>query len=181
MPRTVSVFVFFFVSVTLLRYISHNKSVRKENFNLLHVNIYISGASQLAQWWRICLPMLEVQEAQVRSLVQEDPLGEEMATHSSIFFLGNPVDRGTWWGYSPQGCKELDTTEWLSTYTHMYPRTIWYNVYSFTNILSCHSCWKSRLQVQEFISDPNPNPNPKSKYLPTHESHCLDYLLQSKL
>ena len=27
------------------------------------------------------------------------------------FFLGNPVARGAWWGYSPQGCKELDTTE----------------------------------------------------------------------
>ena len=34
-----------------------------------------------AQWKRICLPMLEVQ---VRSLGREDPLEEEMATHSSI-------------------------------------------------------------------------------------------------
>ena len=24
--------------------------------------------------------------------------------------LGNPVDRGAWWGYSPLGRKELDTT-----------------------------------------------------------------------
>ena len=27
------------------------------------------------------------------------------------FFLGNPVDRGAWWGYSPQSYKEFDTTE----------------------------------------------------------------------
>ena len=28
----------------------------------------------------------------------EDPLEQEMATHSSIFFcLENPMDRGAWW------------------------------------------------------------------------------------
>ena len=39
------------------------------------------GASPVAQQWRICLQM---QEAQVQSLGQEDPLEEEMATHFSI-------------------------------------------------------------------------------------------------
>ena len=39
------------------------------------------GASLVVQWWRVCLP---VQEMQVQSLGQEDPLQEEMATHSSI-------------------------------------------------------------------------------------------------
>ena len=28
--------------------------------------------------------------------------------------LENPMDRGAWWGYNPQGRKELDTTEQLS-------------------------------------------------------------------
>jgi len=32
----------------------------------------------------ICLPMQETQETWLRPLVQEDPLEEEMATHSSI-------------------------------------------------------------------------------------------------
>ena len=32
----------------------------------------------------ICLPMQGTQETQVQSLGQEDPLEEEMATHSSI-------------------------------------------------------------------------------------------------
>ena len=36
-------------------------------------------------------------ETQVQSLGQEDPLEEEMATHSSIFCLENPMDRGAWW------------------------------------------------------------------------------------
>ena len=33
---------------------------------------------------KICLPMQEKQDMQVRSLGQEDPLEEEMATHSNI-------------------------------------------------------------------------------------------------
>ena len=32
----------------------------------------------------------------VQSLGGEDPLKEEMATHSSIFCLANPLDRGAW-------------------------------------------------------------------------------------
>ena len=27
------------------------------------------------------------------------------------FCLGNPMERGAWLGYSPWGCRELDTTE----------------------------------------------------------------------
>ena len=29
--------------------------------------------------------------------------------------LKNSMDRGAWWAYCPWGCKELDTTEQLST------------------------------------------------------------------
>ena len=36
-----------------------------------------------------------VQETQVRCLGQEDPLEKGMDTHS-LFFLGNPMDRGSW-------------------------------------------------------------------------------------
>ena len=35
-----------------------------------------------------------IQETQVRSLGQKDPVEEEMATHSC---LGNAMDRGAWW------------------------------------------------------------------------------------
>ena len=38
---------------------------------------------------------------------QEDPLGKEMATHSSILTQKDPTDRGA----SHGGPKELDTTE----------------------------------------------------------------------
>ena len=42
------------------------------------------GTPEVAPWERICLSMQETQEMGVRSLGQEDPLDEEMATHSSI-------------------------------------------------------------------------------------------------
>ena len=35
-------------------------------------------------------------ETWVQSLGQEDPLEKEMATHSSISCLENPMDRGAW-------------------------------------------------------------------------------------
>ena len=38
--------------------------------------------------------MQETQEMQVRSLGQEDPLEEEMTTHS--YCLKNPMERGAW-------------------------------------------------------------------------------------
>ena len=40
--------------------------------------------------------MQETQDMQVRSPGQEDPLEEEMATHSSVLAWKNPMDRGAW-------------------------------------------------------------------------------------
>ena len=64
-------------------------------------------ASQVARQLRIRLP---VQEMQGWSLGQEDPLEEEMATHSSILAWKIP------WTEEPgrlqsMGCKESDMTE----------------------------------------------------------------------
>ena len=65
--------------------------------------------------------MQETQETWLRTLGQENPLEEEGASHSSIFFLlqysclENSRDRGACiLGYSPRGRKKSDTTEWLS-------------------------------------------------------------------
>ena len=38
-----------------------------------------------------------MQETQVQFLGQEDPLEKELATHSSILALENPMDVGAWW------------------------------------------------------------------------------------
>ena len=48
-------------------------------------------------------------ETQVRSLDREDPLEEEMATHSSI--LAWEIPQRSLVGYSPWSRKESDTTE----------------------------------------------------------------------
>ena len=39
------------------------------------------------------------------------PLEEEMATHSSIFCLENPMDRGVWWAVVHGGHRESGTAE----------------------------------------------------------------------
>ena len=73
-------------------------------------------------WWAsggfpcssvICLPCRRspvLQEIQVPSLVWEDPLEKEMATHSSILAWRIPWTEELA-GYSPWGCKESETTE----------------------------------------------------------------------
>ena len=45
---------------------------------------FATGASQVVQWVKNSPTMQETQETQVQSLGQEDPLKEDMATHSSI-------------------------------------------------------------------------------------------------
>ena len=51
-------------------------------------------ASLVAHWERIHLPM---QETQVWSLGQEDPLEEEMATYCSILVWEITQTEGVWW------------------------------------------------------------------------------------
>ena len=54
----------------------------------------------------------EMWETQVRSLGREDPLEEEMATHS-LLLPGESHGGRSLVGYSPWGLKELDMTERL--------------------------------------------------------------------
>ena len=46
----------------------------------------------------------------VRSLGQEDPLKEGMATLSSILAWRVPMNRGVWWATVHKGHTELDVT-----------------------------------------------------------------------
>ena len=55
-------------------------------------------------------------ETWVQSLGQEDPLEEEMATHS-VFLHGVSHGQKSLVRYSPCGCKETDTTERLTLFT----------------------------------------------------------------
>ena len=58
----------------------------------------------------------ETQETQVQSLGQEDPLEEEMTTHSSSLAWRIPWTEEPGGLYSSWGCKESDTTK-LSKHT----------------------------------------------------------------
>ena len=81
------------------------------NFNEQICIVTLGNRTGLPRWLsgkRIPLPLQELQETWVQSLDQEDPLKEEMATHSC---LENPMDRGAWWVTNPWGHKELDMTE----------------------------------------------------------------------
>ena len=55
--------------------------------------------------------MQEMLETRVQSLGQEDPLEEEMATHSSILAWRIPWKEDPVRLYSPWGHKETDLTE----------------------------------------------------------------------
>ena len=51
------------------------------------------------------------------------PPGWEMATHSSISCLENPIHGGAWWVRVHRVTKESDTIETLSTHTHTHTHT----------------------------------------------------------
>ena len=54
----------------------------------------------------------------------ERPPAERNGNPLQYSCLENPMDRGAWQAYSPWGCKELDTTEQLSTKYHVYKTLI---------------------------------------------------------
>ena len=57
--------------------------------------MYFPGGTVVKKKKKILLPMQETQEMQVQSLGREDPLKQEMATHSSILpWTENSMDRG---------------------------------------------------------------------------------------
>ena len=62
-------------------------------------------------WWlwlkkkKMCLPMQDMQDTRVGSLCREDPLEEDMATHSSILAQKISWTEEAQAGYSPWGRK----------------------------------------------------------------------------
>ena len=57
-----------------------------------------------------------MQETWVQSLGQEDPLEKGMATHASLLAWRIPWTDDPGGLYSPRGCQESDTTEWLTLF-----------------------------------------------------------------
>ena len=65
------------------------------------------------EWLRICLPMQETQEMQVRFLGWEVPWRRKWQS-TPVFLPKKSPGQRRLAGYSPKGCKESDTTERLS-------------------------------------------------------------------
>ena len=68
-----------------------------------------------------------MQETQIRSLGQEDPLKREWQP-TPVFLLGKFHGQGDLVGYRPAGHKELDMTELLNAHTYITMR------YHFTSV-----------------------------------------------
>ena len=77
----------------------------------------ILGLSLVVQWQRIHLPMQETQETWVQSPSWEDPLEEEMATHSSVLAWRIRWTEEPEKLHSTGSQKESDTIEHTHTHT----------------------------------------------------------------
>ena len=81
-----------------------------------------------------------IPEIWVPSLGWEDPLEEGMATHSSILAWRFPKARGACWAHISWGCKELDTTLWLSTFCiKTFSKLEIENFFNLIKVLNCIS------------------------------------------
>ena len=68
-------------------------------------NVFYLGTSPVAQWVKNLPAMQETQETRVQPLDQEDPLEEEMVTHSSILAWKIPWTEEPGMLYRPWGRK----------------------------------------------------------------------------
>ena len=77
--------------------------------------------TKAARGWRISLPMKKMQETQVQSLVRENPLEEEMATHSSTLVWKIP------WTEKPGRLQSMGSQrvrqDWATEHTHTHTHT----------------------------------------------------------
>ena len=106
--------------------------------SLLAILYSVSKLPPERAWWlsgeeSVCRAV----DAWVQSLGQEDPLDEEMATHSSIL-AGKFHGQRSLVGYSPWGCKELDMTEpdrFLSSHFYLFWPSVASIILHFDNLL----------------------------------------------
>ena len=104
--------------MSLLRSKTNNSPLRGSSLAVNGAQKYSEIRSPLPVCASLMAQMVKnlpaIQETQVRFLSWEDPLKTGMATHSSILAWKIPWTEKPG-GYSPWGCKESDTTEWLNT------------------------------------------------------------------
>ena len=99
-------------------------------FSLLWI---IFRTSLVTHWLRTCLPVQETEEMWVQSLGQEDPLKEEMATHSNILAWRIPWVRSL----ACYGHRVSKSRTQLNTCTYM---------------LALYLCWMRKVFQKVFFS-----------------------------
>ena len=108
-------------------------------FGKRHSKKVLCWTSLMAQMVKHLSAMLKTQ---VWSLGREDPLEKEMATHSSTFAWKIPWTEEPGRLYSPWGCKESDTTEWLYLYLFFF-FTFFYLCLYLTSGSWAEICWQT--------------------------------------
>ena len=114
----------------------------------------------------------EMDQTWIWSLDQEDPLEEEMATHSRILAWENPMDRGVWRA-TDHGVTKPNVTEQVKAHTH---RILELNIHSW---VSFHSeVWKRytvRFLTFEFLF-----PRPFSHYTISPSAGAPESFIKSR-
>ena len=135
---------------------------------------------QMAHRWRICLPMQETQETWVRFLSWEDPLEEEMATHSCILVWKIP------WTEEPGGLQSMASQgvgwNWATEHTHtqshisyskMDVKMAWWKfneeriIYFVLKYLPTDDLSHSKGQTGKKVKSTSPNMETKWHYMPS--------------
>ena len=101
----------------------------RSNCTILYLLQHYMGTSHMGLVIKNSLP--KVGDTRDAGLIPgpEDPLEKEMATHSSIL-AGKSQGQRSLVGYSPWGCKELDTTEHSALYKSSSYSTFTWDVQS---------------------------------------------------
>ena len=95
----------------------------------------------MTQWWKICLPIQEMQETWVQSLGLGRSSGVAKATHSNILAWEILWTEETGRLYSPWDHKEMDMTEYMCTHMHTHKIILGLLnlfIHVYWNICYCH-------------------------------------------
>ena len=101
-----------------------------------------------------------IQEMWVWSLGREDPLEEEMATHSSILVWRIPWTERSLVGYSPWGQRVRDdraifTLSYSTPVAYIILRNVWTLVFGPYDTLQCHLPYFRGEQSEGFLINPD--------------------------
>ena len=118
--------------ISVSAHISHPISLISSLF-LKKCLCFSFGASLLAQWWWVCLPMKQMWAG---SLGQEDPLEEEIATHSSVPSWRMP------WTEEPGGLQSLGWQRVGYDLLTKQPQQQWIYLFGFAVSVAARGlCW----------------------------------------